>query len=66
ERRHERISIKFNEAAAVDRHKLMAYLGSTPGAEFTPAGVLKFTVDGAGPAQTIAAVKDLLYQLSVE
>ncbi|HYM11080.1 MAG TPA: transcription-repair coupling factor [Bryobacterales bacterium] len=68
DRRQDRISVKFNEGAAVDPEKLMAFVASSPGAEFTPAGVLKFSVNGAGgdsqaASQTIAAVKDLLEQL---
>ena len=64
DRRHDRISIKFNEGAAVDPQKLMNWIGSTAGAEFTPAGVLKFSIDGRGAAETIGAVKDLLQQLA--
>jgi transcription-repair coupling factor (superfamily II helicase) len=60
ERRQDRVSVKFNPEAHVDPHKLMSFVGSTPGAEFTPAGVLKFRVDGGSPGP----VKDLLRQLS--
>ena len=60
ERRQDRVSVKFNPEAQVDPRKLMSFVGSTPGAEFTPAGVLKFRVDGASPGP----VKDLLLQLS--
>lgn len=65
DRRQDRISVKFNERARVDPQKLMAFVGSTAGAEFTPAGVLKFPVDGGGPAETIAGVKNLLQQLAM-
>ena len=60
ERRQDRVSVKFNPEAHVDPRKLMSFVGSTPGAEFTPAGVLKFRVDGGSPGP----VKDLLRQLS--
>ncbi len=65
DRRHDRISVKFNEGAAVDPQKLMSFVASTPGVEFSPAGVLKFPVNGAA-AETIAAVKDLLSRLRQE
>ncbi|MBI3667668.1 MAG: transcription-repair coupling factor [Acidobacteria bacterium] len=63
DRRHDRVSVKFNEGARVDPQKLMTFVGSTPGAEFTPAGVLKFPLDGGPAAQTIAQVKNLLRRL---
>ena len=62
ERRQDRVSVKFSQEAQVDPHKLMGFLGSTPGAEFTPAGVLKFRIDGGSPSY----VKELLCQLSTE
>jgi transcription-repair coupling factor (superfamily II helicase) len=59
ERRHDRVSIKFHPEAPVDARKLMSFVGLTPGAEFSPAGVLKFRQDGESPVQ----VKTLLLQL---
>jgi transcription-repair coupling factor (superfamily II helicase) len=50
ERRQDRVSVKFSPEAQVDPHKLMQFVGATPGAEFTPAGVLKFRLDGGSPA----------------
>jgi hypothetical protein len=63
--------VKFSEGAAVDPEKLMAFVASNPGVEFTPAGVLKFSVNGAGgdsqaAAATIAEVKEVLSQLRQE
>jgi transcription-repair coupling factor (superfamily II helicase) len=65
DRRQERIAVKFNEGAAVDPRKLTAFVASTAGAEFTPSGILKFSVNGGPPAQTIAEVKNLLHQLQM-
>jgi transcription-repair coupling factor (superfamily II helicase) len=59
ERRHDRVSIKFHPEARVDARKLMRFVGATPGAEFSPAGVLKFRQDGESPVQ----VKTLLHEL---
>jgi hypothetical protein len=43
----------------VDGEKLMALVSGTPGAQFTPAGVLRLPVDGAGHP---AAVLDFIAQ----
>jgi len=59
ERRQDRVSVKFSPEARIDPHKLMSFVSGTPGVEFTPAGVLKFRVDGPAPA----LLKTVLYQL---
>jgi transcription-repair coupling factor (superfamily II helicase) len=60
ERRHDRVSIKFHPEARVDPQKLMSFVGSAPGAEFSPAGVLKFRVDGDSPLHVKALLHELL------
>jgi len=57
DRRVSILNIKFHEETRVDGEKLMALVSSTPGAQFTPAGVLRLPVDGAG---TPAAVLDFI------
>jgi hypothetical protein len=45
----------------------MEVVRGTPGAQFTPAGVLKMPIDGAQPAALILQLRDQLAQLeSVE
>ncbi len=51
--------MKFHEETRVDGEKLMALVSGTAGAQFTPAGVLRLPVDGAG---TPAAVLELIEQ----
>ena len=50
DRRSGVLNVKFHEAAQggrmVDAAKLMALVSGTPGAQFTPAGVLRLPVDG--------------------
>ncbi len=52
DRRSAVLNVKFHEAAQggrmVDAAKLMALVSGTPGAQFTPAGVLRLPVDGGG------------------
>jgi transcription-repair coupling factor (superfamily II helicase) len=38
--------LKFHKEARVNPEKLMRLVQSTPGAQFTPAGVLRLPVDG--------------------
>jgi len=59
DRRHNVLNVKFHEETLVDGEKLMALVSSTPGAQFTPAGVLRLPVDGTG---TPAAVLELIEQ----
>jgi len=63
ERRQQRISVKFSAGARVDPQKLLAFVESAPGAEFTPEGALKFTTAGGEAAETIAGVKTVLLGL---
>jgi transcription-repair coupling factor (superfamily II helicase) len=57
DRRQSVLNVKFHEETRVDGEKLMALVSGTPGAQFTPAGVLRLPVDGTGGA---AAVLDLI------
>ena len=46
ERRGNTVNVKFHEKTKVDPEKLMALVGGTPGAQFTPAGLLKMPIEG--------------------
>ena len=47
ERRQGVVNIKFHTDSKVDPNRLMAVVRATPGAQFTPAGVLRLPSDGA-------------------
>ena len=53
DRRVSILNVKFHEETRVDGEKLMALVSGTPGAQFTPAGVLRLPVDGAGTPSAI-------------
>jgi transcription-repair coupling factor (superfamily II helicase) len=53
DRRVSVLNVKFHEETRVDGEKLMALVSGTPGAQFTPAGVLRLPVDGAGTPTAI-------------
>ena len=66
ERRREAVSIRFTENASVDPERLARFVAGEPGSQFTPAGVLKFTLKEKQPEQVLARLKSLLEQLAGE
>jgi transcription-repair coupling factor (superfamily II helicase) len=61
DRRASILNVKFHEETRVDGDKLMALVSGTPGAQFTPAGVLRLPVDGAGtPAAILYFIEEKL------
>ena len=60
ERKRDTIRVKFHEDAAVDPARLMEFVASRPGAQFTPAGLLRFPLNGSSALQE---VRRLLAQL---
>ena len=59
DRRHNLLNVKFHQETRVDAEKLMTLVSRTHGASFTPAGVLRFPVEGvqngaAAVLQTVA------------
>jgi transcription-repair coupling factor (superfamily II helicase) len=53
DRRASILNVKFHEETKVDGDKLMALVSGTPGAQFTPAGVLRLPLDGTGTPSAI-------------
>jgi transcription-repair coupling factor (superfamily II helicase) len=53
DRRVSILNVKFHEETRVDGEKLMSLVSGTPGAQFTPAGVLRLPVDGGGTPSAI-------------
>jgi len=66
ERRRESVNIRFTEKAAVDPERLARFVATEPGSQFTPAGVLKFSLKEKRPEQVLARLKSLLEQLAGE
>jgi transcription-repair coupling factor (superfamily II helicase) len=66
ERRREAVSIRFTEKASVDPERLAHFVASQPGSQFTPAGVLKFSLKDKQPEQVLARLRSLLEQLAGE
>ncbi len=66
DRRQGMLNVKFHREARVHPEKLMRLVQSTPGAQFTPAGVLRLPVDGLeDPAGFLDRLRERLAELSV-
>ena len=66
ERRRDAVSIRFSEKAAVDPERLARFVHAEAGSQFTPQGVLKFTLKEKAPDQILTRLKALLEQLAGE
>ncbi|MCX6615572.1 MAG: transcription-repair coupling factor [Acidobacteria bacterium] len=63
ERKRDAVNVKFDEGAAVDPMRLMEFVTSRPGAQFTPAGVLHLP-SGNGASSALLEIKQLLAALA--
>lgn len=67
ERRQGFFQIKFHPQAKIDPQKLMQVVQTSPGASFSPAGVLRaIDTTGAQPPQIVAALIDLLESIRLK
>src|SRR5271165_1372051 len=66
ERRRDAVSIRFTEKATVDPERLARFVHGEPGSQFTPAGILKFTLKEKQPEPILTRLKALLEQLAGE
>ncbi len=66
ERRREAVSIRFTANASVEPERLARFVAGQPGSQFTPAGVLKFSLKEKQPEEVLVRLKSLLEQLAGE
>jgi transcription-repair coupling factor (superfamily II helicase) len=66
ERKRDAVSIRFTEKATVDPERLAQFVASQAGSQFTPAGILKFTLKEKQPELVLSRLKSLLEQLTGE
>ena len=64
ERKREQVSIRFKEYANIDPERLMRFVASQKGAQFTPQGVLKFVLKSSRADEVLAHLRTLLEQLA--
>ncbi len=58
------VNIKFHPGSAIDPHQLMRLVSETPGAQFTPAGILRVPVPALPPGELLARLKQHIAGLS--
>jgi transcription-repair coupling factor (superfamily II helicase) len=58
------VNIKFHPGSAVDPHQLMRLVSETPGAQFTPAGILRVPIPPVPPGELLARLKQQIADLS--
>jgi transcription-repair coupling factor (superfamily II helicase) len=64
ERKRDLVSIRFSGNAAIEPERLAGFVASQKGAQFTPAGLLKFSVKSTSADEILARLKQLLEELS--
>ncbi len=63
ERRGGGVNLKFHPGARIDPQKLMRLVGQTPGAQFTPAGILRVPVSPTSDGEILDYLHTLLNSL---
>jgi transcription-repair coupling factor (superfamily II helicase) len=66
DRRREQVSVRFTQEAAVDPEKLAHFVAGQAGAQFSPSGVLKFSLKAAQAGEVLERLKRLLEELAGE
>jgi len=66
DRKRDQVTFKFRQNAAVDPEQLARFVSAQRGAQFTPDGVLKFTLKAAAADDVLRALRSVLEQLVSE
>jgi transcription-repair coupling factor (superfamily II helicase) len=66
DRRRDVVNVKFIEKAAIDPEKLAHFVAGERGAQFTPAGILRFQLKSTRPEDVLTRLKELLADLAAE
>ncbi len=64
ERKRDIVTIKFRQSAPIDPEKLARFVSSHRGAQFTPDGVLKFSLKTQQPGEVLEHLQGLLEDLA--
>jgi len=66
DRRREQVTIRFTPEAAVDPEKLARFVAGQPGAQFSPSGVLKFSLRASQADEVLGSLQQLSEELAAE
>ncbi|HET9408826.1 MAG TPA: transcription-repair coupling factor [Candidatus Sulfotelmatobacter sp.] len=64
ERKRDSVTFKFRQNAAVDPEQLARFVSSRRGAQFTPDGMLRFTLQASAAEEVLRAMRTVLEQLA--
>jgi transcription-repair coupling factor (superfamily II helicase) len=64
ERKRDTVTLKFQQNAAVDPEQLARFVSAQRGAQFTPDGMLKFTLKATAAEEVLRALRTVLEQLA--
>jgi transcription-repair coupling factor (superfamily II helicase) len=64
DRKRDLVSIKFRQNASIDPGKLARFVSSQRGAQFTPDGVLKFSLKATAADGVLSLLRDLIEELA--
>src|SRR5205807_6444239 len=64
ERKRDLVTVKFRQNAAVDPERLARFVSSQRGAQFSPDGLLKFSLKATSPEQLLRQLESLLEELA--
>ncbi|HYA96054.1 MAG TPA: transcription-repair coupling factor, partial [Terriglobales bacterium] len=64
DRRRDQVTVRFTPEAAVDPEKLARFVAGEPGAQFSPSGVLKFSLKSTHAEEVLERLKRLLEELA--
>jgi len=66
DRKRDSVQVRFSEQANVDPARLAQFVASTKGAQFSPGGLLKFTVKSTDAELVLFQITSILQQLAGE
>jgi len=66
DRHRDTVNVKFGENPAIDPEKLMRFVATKKGANFSPQGVLKFTLVATSADQVLGAMRTTLEGLAAQ
>ncbi|HKW77367.1 MAG TPA: transcription-repair coupling factor [Terriglobales bacterium] len=66
DRKRDTVTIKFTEEAHIDPERLARFVAQSRGAQFSPGGVLKFSLKSTQPEAVIEQLSGLLKELSAQ
>jgi transcription-repair coupling factor (superfamily II helicase) len=64
DRKRDQISIRFRENASIDPERLARFVSAQKGAQFTPAGILKFSLKATRADEVLMQLRELIEQLA--